>query len=85
MGDVAFQEKCRKRIHRLQRDQGVTTVFVTHSTPSMVNLCNHAVLLEQGRAVAIGKPEDVANQYNELLQMSPSLPAVSRSPGTVHQ
>jgi len=81
VGDVAFQEKCRERIHLLQRDQGVTTVFVTHSTENMIKFCNRAVLLDQGRAVAIGTPDDVAKQYKELLETSPTLPAVSRGVG----
>jgi lipopolysaccharide transport system ATP-binding protein len=78
VGDVAFQEKCRERIHRLRRDQRVTTVLVTHNTNSMVELCNRAVLLEQGRAIADGAPEDVADQYQEMLRTSPSLPAATR-------
>lgn len=85
VGDVAFQEKCRERIHQLQQSRSVTTVFVTHNTANMVDLCNRAVLLDRGRAVAIGTPDDVANQYKELLQTHPSLGAGSQEPDPVRQ
>jgi lipopolysaccharide transport system ATP-binding protein len=80
VGDLAFQKKCRDRIHQLRENQGVTTVFVTHSTTSMVELCNRAVLLEKGRVVADGVPEEVAHQYEAMLKSSPSLSAASRGP-----
>ncbi len=85
VGDVAFQKKCRERIHLLQQNQGVTTVFVTHSTTDMVKLCNRAVLLDQGRAVADGTAEYVAHQYDALLQASPNLPTSSPKPDPVRQ
>jgi ABC-type polysaccharide/polyol phosphate transport system ATPase subunit len=65
VGDAAFQQKCFDVFNRL-RDEGTTIVLVTHDMSSVTRFCHRAVLLERGKVVAEGAPEDVANQYLEL-------------------
>lgn len=65
VGDAAFQQKCYDVFNRL-RDEGTTIVLVTHDMNAVNRFCNRAVLLERGKAVAQGEPEDVANRYLEL-------------------
>jgi ABC-type polysaccharide/polyol phosphate transport system ATPase subunit len=62
VGDAAFQAKCMERLQNF-RKSGRTILFVSHSPPSVLQLCNRAVLLEAGRMVMEGKPEDVIERY----------------------
>jgi lipopolysaccharide transport system ATP-binding protein len=62
VGDIYFQRKCHKRIEEM-RQQGCTLLFVTHSTDSMLRLCDRAVLLERGRVVFDGEAKLAVKEY----------------------
>ena len=66
VGDLIFQHRCINRIRTLQR-QGKTILFVTHDLAALTQFCSRAVLLDQGRKVCEGEPEDVANRYRALV------------------
>jgi lipopolysaccharide transport system ATP-binding protein len=65
VGDMAFQHKCTHKLRQLQ-DHGSTIVIVTHDMLAVKSLCNLALLLDHGKAVSFGNPEDVTNQYLSL-------------------
>lgn len=62
VGDAAFQKKCLKRMESVSRE-GRTILFVSHSMPSVLRLCNRALLLEEGRLTRSGSPADVVSAY----------------------
>jgi homopolymeric O-antigen transport system ATP-binding protein len=62
VGDLAFQQKCLGRMETASRE-GRTVVFISHSLPSVVNLCDKAILLSEGRVAASGKVGDVIDAY----------------------
>lgn len=62
VGDARFRKKCEKRIQSMF-DKGVTVLFVSHSTPQVLRICNKGILLEQGRLIAQGTAEDVVSFY----------------------
>lgn len=62
VGDKPFQRKCFERIRQL-RKQGVTIVYVSHNLASVIDLCDRAMLLEQGMLAAIGAPKTVVADY----------------------
>ena len=66
VGDVEFQVKCLKRIRALKM-QGVTIVFISHDLTAVEQLCDSAVLLEQGRLVAMGAPDTVIADYHQRI------------------
>ncbi|MSR85548.1 ABC transporter ATP-binding protein [Candidatus Uhrbacteria bacterium] len=66
VGDAKFQNKCYRKFNEF-RENGKTIILVTHDVETVVRLCDCAVLLEQGLAVEIGAPNDVANIYFEIL------------------
>jgi lipopolysaccharide transport system ATP-binding protein len=66
VGDVRFQEKCYRKFQEF-RQQGRTILFVTHDTRKVLEFCSHAVLLEQGRVVCQGDPQETLDVYEELL------------------
>lgn len=66
VGDVRFQEKCYRKFQEF-RDNGRTILFVTHDTRKVLEFCSHAVLLERGRVLHQGDPQETLDVYEELL------------------
>ena len=65
VGDAAFQQKCFDVFNRM-RDEGRTILFVTHDMSAVNRFCHRAMLLDRGRMIAIGDPQDVGDRYLEL-------------------
>jgi ABC-type polysaccharide/polyol phosphate transport system ATPase subunit len=63
-GDAAFREKSKARVLELVR-QARAIVLVTHDMTWVTEYCNRAMLLEKGRIVAEGKPEEVVAIHRE--------------------
>lgn len=68
VGDAKFQEKCLNRIDEI-KDSGVTILFVSHSSQSVLKLCTKGMLLEEGRLVATGTAKEVTDRYLESLHL----------------
>ncbi|RPD87775.1 ABC transporter ATP-binding protein [Luteimonas sp. 100069] len=66
VGDAKFQAKCFARLKQL-KEEGTAILLVSHATDQIVQHCDHALLLDGGRAVCSGKPRDVVNRYLDLL------------------
>lgn len=67
VGDALFSQKCIKKIREFQ-ERGVTLVFVSHDMGVIKNLCQEAILLDQGRLVDRGAPQDISDYYMALVQ-----------------
>ena len=66
VGDEAFQRKCFARIDAI-RDAGATVLFVSHAAGTVIELCDRAILLDQGEMIADGTPGFVVPRYHKLL------------------
>lgn len=62
VGDGMFVQKCMRWIRRF-REHG-TLLFVSHATHLVVDLCDRAVWLEEGRVVADGVAKEVVRDYS---------------------
>lgn len=62
VGDFTFQEKCRRRIARMQ-EQGTGILFVSHNMEQVREICTRAVWLERGQVVADGECTKVTEEY----------------------
>ena len=51
VGDAGFQLKCMLRMREMQ-EKGVTILFVSHDTGSVIRLCDHAIVMEQGSIIS---------------------------------
>ncbi len=69
VGDVKFQRKCFRKLEQMRND-GVTILFVTHATDSVVGLCDRAMFLDGGEVKVLGDPKHVVNQYLESMFFS---------------
>ena len=63
VGDADFQKKCLGKMHEVSTRQGRTILYVSHNLPSVVNLCQRAIHLQNGRITDIGLSSRVVNQY----------------------
>lgn len=66
VGDELFQRKCFSRIETIKRN-GATILFVSHSGGAIVELCDHAVLLDSGEKLAMGAPKAIVGKYQKLI------------------
>ena len=62
VGDAAFQKKCMGKMKDVGK-QGRTVLFVSHNLPAVTGLCDRVFLLEQGRIVRDGEPQEVVSAY----------------------
>lgn len=63
VGDEAFQRKCNDYFEQVRKERNKTVILVTHNMAAVKQYCNKAMMVENGKIVAIGSPEDVANAY----------------------
>ncbi|MBA2778988.1 ABC transporter ATP-binding protein [Billgrantia kenyensis] len=66
VGDSYFQHKSFNRIREFQ-EQGTTLMIVSHDRSAIQSLCDRAILLEQGRILKDGSPEEIFDFYNALI------------------
>jgi lipopolysaccharide transport system ATP-binding protein len=69
VGDELFQRKCFSKIEAL-KESGATILFVSHSGGAIVELCDHAILLDVGEKLSIGTPKTVVGKYQKFLYAS---------------
>lgn len=67
VGDAAFQQKCNDYFESLKSSQQ-TVILVTHSMENVKKFCSRAILIDDGKILAEGKPNFVANKYLEILK-----------------
>lgn len=66
VGDVFFQNKCYRRFEEF-RERGKTILFVTHDMGSVIRYCNRCVLLNAGKKVAEGNPQEMVDLYKRIM------------------
>jgi ABC-type polysaccharide/polyol phosphate transport system ATPase subunit len=65
VGDASFQRKCFDQFEKL-RAEGRTILLVTHDMAAVERFCDRALLLERGKLIEMGPPDDVARRYTEV-------------------
>ena len=68
VGDASFKQKSYAKIREFF-DNGKTILFVSHSMESIKTLCNRAIVLESGKLVKEGTPEDAVEFYQDLMKL----------------
>ena len=57
--DARLRLQTREEIKRIQRETGITTVFVTHDQEEAMSICDIMVVMKLGVVQQIGKPQDI--------------------------
>ena len=66
VGDMAFQKKCEKKIQEMLAD-GTTLLFVSHTMNQVAELCENAILLQEGFLIAKGSVDEISRIYEESI------------------
>lgn len=66
VGDAHFAAKCTKALAE-KKKKNMSIIFVSHDLNSLKLLCDRVLLLNKGRVIQEGDPEEVINSYNFLI------------------
>jgi putative spermidine/putrescine transport system ATP-binding protein len=62
--DAKIRVSLREEIRQIQRQLGITTVFVTHDQEEALSISDRIVVMNAGRAEQIGTPSEIYNRPN---------------------
>lgn len=63
VGDIEFQKKCLRKMSDISTEQGRTVLLVSHQMPMIQRLAAKCILLDRGRVLETGSPEEVITRY----------------------
>jgi iron(III) transport system ATP-binding protein len=63
--DAKLRDRMRTELKRLQRDLGLTTVYVTHDQTEALALSHEIAVMNEGRVVQIGTPRQIYEQPSD--------------------
>ena len=64
VGDEAFQRKCANFFEKVKNDPTKTVILVTHDMSAVRRYCSRAIMIDGGKIVDQGDPDDVADSYS---------------------
>lgn len=65
VGDEVFQKKSKEAITGMIKG-GVTTIFVSHSLPTVREICDRVIWIDDGKIMSEGDPEKVIEDYKGI-------------------
>jgi lipopolysaccharide transport system ATP-binding protein len=80
VGDAAFVQKCMRFLRGFQ-ERG-TLLFVSHDPGAVINLCQRAIWLDQGKVKEMGMAKDVCEAYLDAIFATQQGPHDARLAGT---
>lgn len=63
VGDMAFQQKCLDKMSNAAKKEGKTVLYVSHNMNTIRRLCEHCIVMNQGKIVFNGDVEEAINVY----------------------
>jgi lipopolysaccharide transport system ATP-binding protein len=63
VGDAEFQKKCLGKMGEVSKGEGRTVLFVSHNMASISQLCNKAILLNNGKLDYFDYASSTINEY----------------------
>lgn len=57
--DARLRLQTREEIRRIQKETGITTIFVTHDQEEAMSISDVIVVMKEGELQQIGKPQDI--------------------------
>ena len=64
--DARLRLQMREEIKRIQRETGITTIFVTHDQEEAMSISDQIIILNFGKEMQRGKPQDIYNSPDNL-------------------
>ncbi|MBQ2725787.1 MAG: ABC transporter ATP-binding protein [Clostridia bacterium] len=82
--DARLRLQTREEIKRIQRETGITTVFVTHDQDEAMSISDRIVVMKDGVLQQIGKPQEVYDEpVNQFVAQFLGTPPISIYEGSV--
>ena len=82
--DARLRLQTREEIKRIQRETGITTVFVTHDQDEAMSISDRIVVMKDGVLQQIGKPQEVYDEpVNQFVAQFLGTPPISVYEGSV--
>jgi lipopolysaccharide transport system ATP-binding protein len=72
VGDIKFRMKCYRKLAQL-RANGTSFILVSHSSQSLLSVCESGIYFKKGKLLSSGDINKVIDQYEQELFGNPSL------------
>ena len=60
--DLKLRKDMQKELRRIQRQLGITFIFVTHDQEEALTMSDRVVVMDKGRIQQVGTPQDIYNE-----------------------
>lgn len=67
VGDAAFKKKSYNKMKELILDSERTVLIVSHSVPTLRELCDRVLWMHDGKIKMLGEPEDILKKYEAFM------------------
>ncbi len=67
VGDLAFQEKSRKRMRALIAEHRHTVLIVSHNIGLLQDVCDRVLWMDRGTLRCMGEAKQILREYNDLM------------------
>ena len=65
VGDMKFQQKCLGKMGDASVNEGKTVLYVSHNMNTIRSLCTRCIVLDHGKIIFDGEPEEAITIYSE--------------------
>ena len=69
VGDAKFKKKSYSKMKNLISDKTKTVVIVSHSSGTLLELCDTLLWINEGKVIMQGEPHSVMEQYLEFMEI----------------
>lgn len=74
VGDILFQKKCLDYLKQMKARHDRTIIFVSHDEKSVLDFCDRAILISDGKILGDDKPKEIFKTYHETLGIDFEMP-----------
>ncbi len=75
--DPAGRDDILRFCTKLQKEQGITVILVSHSMEDVARLCDRILVMHQGRSVMVGTPEEIFENEQYLTEIGLAVPQMT--------
>lgn len=68
VGDVAFKDKCLEKVNEIMHKDGVTLLFVTHTTSMARQFCSRGIVMKNGKIIYDGTIDPAIEAYEKSIR-----------------
>ena len=68
VGDVAFKNKCIKKVNEIIDRDNVTLLFVTHATGTAKQFCKRGIVMKNGKMLMVSDIDSAISRYEKIVK-----------------